>query len=54
VGLRAVLDAVVRIKIPSLYRDSIIQPVAQRYTTEPSRIFLRYGPASILPVSAKS
>jgi hypothetical protein len=37
VGLRAVLDAVVKRKIPSLRRESnprtsIIQPVAQRYT----------------------
>jgi hypothetical protein len=37
VGPRAVLDAVVRRKIPSPHRESnpsIIQPVAQRYTTE--------------------
>jgi hypothetical protein len=37
VGLRAVLDAVVKRKIPSYRRESnprtpIIQPVAQRYT----------------------
>jgi hypothetical protein len=37
VGPRASLDAVVKRKIPSPYRDSnpqIIQPVAQRHTTE--------------------
>jgi hypothetical protein len=37
VGHRAGLEAVMRRKIPSSYRDSnppIIQPVAQRYTTE--------------------
>jgi hypothetical protein len=36
-GLRAGLDAVLKRRIPSLCRDSnpqIIQPVAQRYTTE--------------------
>jgi hypothetical protein len=41
VGPRAGLDAVVKRKIPSHYRDSnlpIIQPVAQRYTTELSRL----------------
>jgi hypothetical protein len=37
VGLRAVLDVVVKRKIPSLCRESnprtpIVQPVAQRYT----------------------
>jgi hypothetical protein len=37
VGLRAVLDVVVKIKIPSPLRESnpripIVQPVAQRYT----------------------
>jgi hypothetical protein len=34
VGSGAVLDAVVKRKIPSLCLDSIIQPVAQRYITE--------------------
>jgi hypothetical protein len=41
VGSRAIMDAVVKRKIPSPYRDSnppIIQPVAQRYTTGLSRI----------------
>jgi hypothetical protein len=41
VGARAVLDAVVKRKIHSSYWDSnplIIQPVAQRYTTELSRL----------------
>jgi hypothetical protein len=41
VGPRASLDAVVRIKIPSLCRDSnppIIQLVTQRCTTELSRL----------------
>jgi hypothetical protein len=40
---RAGLDAVVRIKIPSPYRDSnppIIQSVAQRYTAELPRLLL--------------
>jgi translation elongation factor EF-G len=42
VGPRAVLEAVVKRKIPSPRRKSnpktpIIQPVAQRYTTEISR-----------------
>jgi hypothetical protein len=37
VGLRAVLDAVLKRKIPSPFRESnprtpVIQPVAQRYT----------------------
>jgi hypothetical protein len=37
VGPRAILDAVVKIKIPSLLRESnlrtpFVQPVAQRYT----------------------
>jgi hypothetical protein len=37
VGPRAVLDAVVKRKIPSLHRESkprtpIVQPLAQRYT----------------------
>jgi hypothetical protein len=45
VGLRAGLDAVVKRKISSPYRDSkplIIQPVCQRYTTELTRlIFIR-------------
>jgi hypothetical protein len=42
---RAGLDAVVRRKIPSPYRDSnppIIQPAAQRYTTELSGLLLVY------------
>jgi hypothetical protein len=41
VGLRAGLDAVMKRKIPNPYRDSnppIIQPVAQRYTTETSQL----------------
>jgi hypothetical protein len=41
VGLKAGLDAVVKRKIPSPYRASntpIIQPVAQRYTTELTRL----------------
>jgi hypothetical protein len=40
-GPRAGLDAVVKRKIPSHCQDSntpIIQPVAQRYTTELSRL----------------
>jgi hypothetical protein len=46
-GLRAVLDAVVKRKIPSPRRESnprtpIIQPVAQRYTTELSRLLSVY------------
>jgi hypothetical protein len=44
VGPRADLDAAVRRKIPSPYRDSnpsIIQPVAQRYTTELSRLVVK-------------
>jgi hypothetical protein len=45
VGPRAVLDAVVKRKIPSLCRESnrrtpIVQPVAQRYTTELSRLYI--------------
>jgi hypothetical protein len=44
VGSRAVLDAVMKRKIPSPRRESnprtpIVQPVAQRYTTELSRLF---------------
>jgi hypothetical protein len=42
VGPRAVLDAVVKRKIPSPCRDSnppIIQPVAQRYTIELSQLW---------------
>jgi hypothetical protein len=43
VGFRAVLDAVVKRKIPSPRRESnprtpIVQPIAQRYTTELSRL----------------
>jgi hypothetical protein len=38
VGSRAGLDTVVERKIPSPFRDSIIQPVAQSYTTELSGI----------------
>jgi hypothetical protein len=44
VGHRAGLDAVVKRNIPSPYRDSklqIIQLVAQRYTTELSRLLLQ-------------
>jgi hypothetical protein len=41
-GLRASLDAVVKKKIPSPYRDSNSpssrQTIAQRYTTELSRL----------------
>jgi hypothetical protein len=45
VGPRASLDTVEKRKIPSPYRDSnptFIQPVAQRYTTELSRIVQKY------------
>jgi hypothetical protein len=41
VGLRASLEAVVKRKIPSLCQNSnpsIMQPTAQRYTTELSRL----------------
>jgi hypothetical protein len=41
VSLKAGLDEVVKRKIPSPYKDSnppIIQPIAQRYTTELSRL----------------
>jgi hypothetical protein len=51
---RAGLDAVVRRKIPSPYRDSnpcIIRPVAQRYTTELSRLLnTKYLPLKIKKV----
>jgi hypothetical protein len=45
VGPRAVLDAVVKRKIASTRRESnhrtpIMEPVAQRYTTELSRLFV--------------
>jgi hypothetical protein len=42
-GPRAGVDAVVKRKIPSPFRDlnfPIIQPVAQRYTAELSRLLL--------------
>jgi hypothetical protein len=45
VGPRAGLDVVVKRKIPRPCRDSnppIIQLVAQRYTTELSRLFTKY------------
>jgi hypothetical protein len=41
VDYRAGLDAVMKIKILNLWQDSnplLIQPVAQRYTTELSRL----------------
>jgi hypothetical protein len=46
VGPRAVLDAVVKRKIPSLRRESnsrtpIVQPVAQRYTDPVPRLRMR-------------
>jgi hypothetical protein len=47
-GPRASLDAVVKRKIPSPCRDSnppIIQPVAQRYTTELSWLLIYTGNA---------
>jgi hypothetical protein len=45
VGPRAVLDAVVERKIPSPRRESkprtlIVQPIAQRYTTELSQLWI--------------
>jgi hypothetical protein len=46
VGPRAVLDAVVKRKIPSPYRDAnppIIPSVAQRYATELARFLKRKG-----------
>jgi hypothetical protein len=45
VGSRAGLDAVVKRKIPSPYwnwNPPIIQPVAQRYTTELFRLLIFY------------
>jgi hypothetical protein len=36
-GPRAGLDTVVKRKVPSPYKNPIIQPVAQRYTPELSR-----------------
>jgi hypothetical protein len=50
-GPRAVLDAVVKRKIPSLRRESnlgtpIVQPVAHPYSTELSRLFVAVGYSS--------
>jgi hypothetical protein len=52
VGSRASLDTVVRRKILSPYRDSkppIIQPAAQRYTAELSRLQLYLIPCLKFP-----
>jgi hypothetical protein len=48
VGPRAGLDEVVKRKIPNPCRESnprtpIVQPVAQRYTTELSRLYKKKG-----------
>jgi hypothetical protein len=58
VSPRAGLDAGVRRKIPSPYRDSnppppIIQPVSQQYTTELSRICCCYTSLTILESRAQ-
>jgi hypothetical protein len=58
VGPRAVLNAVVKRKIPSPSRESkprtpIFQPVAQRYTTELSRLLYIFNSLEIVVTAVK-